>query len=218
MERYIVIGLGNFGAQVARTLQTEGQEVLCIDIDETQVNEIGQSVSRAVCADGTKKEVLEKLGASNARAAVVSTGENMAASVLAVLALREIGVKEVYVKVSTAQHIPVFRALSVTEVILPEHVEAERLAHRISSWALLQYVRLGDDVAVQDMTVPIAWCGKSLRDLDLPRKHGLQVVAIRDGRSGKVVSPPNPDTVLESEDTLIVGGKVKALDRAANQR
>jgi len=119
MKRYIVIGLGNFGSGVAETLHAGGNEVIAMDVDEAAVERVSAFVSRAAVADGRDARTLERLGAAQADAAVISTGDDITASVLTTLTLRDVGVREIYVKVISREHGRVMEKLGVSETVFP---------------------------------------------------------------------------------------------------
>jgi trk system potassium uptake protein len=215
MKRFVIVGLGNFGSSVAETLFTQGHDVTTVDTDEHAVDRISRRVSRAAVGDGRNITVLEKIGAADADAGIVSTGDDITASILATLALRDLGVKEVYVKVISKDHARVLDKLGVTETIFPERESGQRLATRIASRSLLNYVRLAPDFSIQEMAVPESWIGMSLRELELPRKYRISVVAVHDVLQDEMVPVPDPDSLLKDSDTLLVSGKDEDLASAA---
>lgn len=218
MKRFIVIGLGNFGASVAESLHARGHDVIAVDTNEAAVDRIAPFVTRAAVGDGKQLPVLERIGAKGADAGVVSTGDDITASILATLALRDLGVPEVYVKVISRDHARVMQKLGVTETIFPERESALRLGTRISSRGLLNYVSLGTGFSVQEMAVPEAWIGKTLRELELPRRYRISVIALHDVLRDEMTAVPAPDARLKESDTLLVAGTDDDLARAARVR
>jgi trk system potassium uptake protein len=173
-------------------------------------------VTRAGVADGQNLQTLERLGAREAAAAVVNTGEDITASVLTTLALRDLGLTEIYVKVISAQHARVLEKIGATETVFPERDSALRLATRLASTAILNYVRLGPSFSIQEMAVPRAWIGKNLRQLKLPQRFRISVVAVHDVLTDRILPPP-ADAPLKDSDTLLVAGDDDDLARAAKQ-
>lgn len=216
MKRIIVVGLGNFGSILAQRLHELGHEVIAVDKRAETVDALGGKVSRAVVADGTQRALLEQVGATKADAAIISTGENLSASVLALLALKDIGVQSVFVKVRSNDHARIANALGATESVFPERESALGLASRVTSTKLLQYVQLGPEFGIQEMPVPNAWQGKSLRELELPTKHRVQVIAIHDILTDTMIPVPSPDRKLVPSDGLLVAGSPEALELVAN--
>jgi len=216
MKRFVVVGLGNFGSSVAETLHSIGHDVAALDRDSERVDQMSRLVTRAAAGDGTDMRTLERLGAEDADAAVISTGDNITASAMTALLLRDLGVDEIYVKVISHDHARLIEKIGVTETIFPERESGIRLGKRISSKSLLNYVQLGADFSLQEMAVPNVWVGRSLRDLQLPRRHGISVVAVHDVLMDRIQPVPDPDALLKESDTLLVAGRDENLAKAAN--
>jgi trk/ktr system potassium uptake protein len=215
MKRYVVVGLGNFGSSVAETLHSIGHDVAALDRDPDRVDQMGHLVARAAVGDSTDARTLRRLGAEDADAAIVSTGDDITASAMTTLVLRDLDVEEVYVKVVSHDHARLIEKIGVTETIFPERESGIRLGRRISSRSLLNYVRLGPDFSLQEMAVPARWVGRSLRDLQLPRQHGVSVVAVHDILMDQIQPVPDPDAPLKESDTLLVAGTDENLRQAA---
>lgn len=215
MKRFLVIGLGNFGGILAERLHEAGHEVVAIDTRAQVVDAIGPRVTRALVGDATLRVVLEEAGADDVDAAVISTGENLAASLLALLALRDLGVKSLFVKVRSDEHARIADALGVDESIFPERESAIGLASRMTGGALFKYVNLGPELSLQEMAVPPAWYGKTLRELALPARHRAQVVAVHDILRDVTTAVPEPDRVLTASDTLLIAGHPEVLEELA---
>jgi trk system potassium uptake protein TrkA len=215
MKRFVVIGLGNFGSSVAETLHAIGHDVAALDRDPERVDQMGPLVTRAAAGDGTDARTLRRLGAEDAAGAIVSTGDDITASAMTTLLLRDLGVQEIYVKVVSHDHARLIEKIGVTETIFPERESGIRLGKRISSRSLLNYVQLGPDFSLQEMAVPAGWVGRSLRDLQLPRRHGISVVAVHDILMDEIQPVPDPDAPLKESDTLLVAGTDENLRRAA---
>jgi trk system potassium uptake protein TrkA len=218
MKRFIVVGLGNFGSSVAETLHSIGHDVAALDRDPERVDQMGRLVARAAAGDGTDVRTLRRLGAEDADAAIISTGDDITASAMTALILRDLGVEEIYVKVISPDHARLIEKIGVTETIFPERESGIRLGKRISSRSLLNYIQLGHDFSLQEMAVPAAWCGRSLRDLQLPRRYGIGVVAVHDVLMDRILPVPDPDAPLKESDTLLVAGKDGNLRKAAAVR
>jgi len=213
MQRFVVVGLGHFGSWVAQALHQQGHEVIGIDPNPVVVDRMVDLVSKGVVGDATDRDLLAELGVENADAAIVSTGENLAASVLATQALKDLHVKEIFVKVASPEAARVSQALGVTDTIFPEREAALRLAHRISSKAVFDYLPLAKGYSLQEIAIPDAWIGRTLRDLALPREHGINVVALYDVLTDEVQPVPNPDTPLKESDLAIVVGQDETIAR-----
>ena len=215
MKKYIIVGLGNFGATLAEELFRKGNDVVAIDKDEVIINRIAPNVSQAIVADGSDRGLLERFGASECDAAVVSTGEDVTASVLTLMALMDLGVRRVYVKVNSVEHSRVMARLGATETIFPEKESAQNLITRLEDEGIVSYVHLGGGFSLQEMVVPPSWQGSNLRTLKLPIRYKISVIGIHDVLSDELVVPPDPDRPLNVSDALIVAGSPEALGRAA---
>jgi trk system potassium uptake protein TrkA len=215
MQRFVVVGLGNFGTSVAEALHAARHDVLAVDTNPMAVDRIAPFVGRAVVTDGRSVKALERVGAKGADTGIVSTGDDITASILASMALRDLGVRELFVKVISVEHARVMEKLGVTETIFPERESGQRLATRVSSRAILNYVRLGTGFSIQEMAVPEKWIGRSLKELELPRRFRISVIAVHDVLTDEMIPVPDPQSPLKDSDTLLVAGKDEDLARAA---
>lgn len=218
MRRFLIVGLGNFGSSVAESLFAQRHEVIAIDTNEEAVDRISQHVSRAAVGDAKNLQTLEKIGAKGADAAVISTGDDITASILATMAVHDLGIRDVYVKVISRDHARVMERMKVTETIFPERESALSLGKRISGAGLLNYVKLGTGFSIQEMSVPDSWVGKTLRELELRQRLGITVVAIHDILTDKMAASSNPDVRLKDSDTLLVAGSDEDLAQAAEEK
>ena len=206
MKRFVVIGLGSFGSWIARALFDQGFDVIAIDRNAALVDEHADGVTRCVVGDATDPDVLREVGAEEADAGVVSTGTDLAATILAIMALKEVGVQDIYVKVFDRRAAEAVERFDVREMIFPEQEAAYRLARRLASTTVLDYVPLGGDYSIQEMAIPDDWIGRSLRDLALPTTRGVQVVALYDVLTGRWRVVPDPTALLKESDVAIVAG------------
>ncbi len=216
MKRIIVIGLGSFGMSVAKTLHDLGQEVIALDVAGRIVDQAAAHVTRAAVGDGKDPDTLEQIGAANANLAVVSTGDDIAESVLATMALKDLGVKEIYAKVISENHARVMEKMGVTETIFPEKDTGERLGKRVASRWVLNYVEVTPGFNIQEMAVPHGWIKKPLRELELPKKYRISVVAVHDVLTDTISTIPDPDRILHDSDTLLVAGREEDLAKLAD--
>lgn len=218
MRRFVIVGLGNFGSAVAESLHEAGHDVTTVDTDEHTVDRLADRVTRAAVGDGRDIDVLRRIGAENADAGIVSTGDDITASILATLALRDLGVNELYVKVISHEHARVLEKLGVTETVFPERESGLRLATRMANRMILNYVPIGPGFGVQEMAVPQTWIGRSLRDLALPRHYRVTIIAIHDVLQDAIQPVPDPDAPLKESDTILVLGTEKDLARLAQAK
>jgi trk system potassium uptake protein TrkA len=215
MKRFVIIGLGNFGYSAAESLSSSGHDVIVIDVDGDVVDRIAPHVARAAVGDGTDIQTLQRIGAADADIGVIATGDDITASILATMALHDLHVKDVYVKVISRDHARVMQRIGVTETIFPERDSATALATRLSGTALLNYVRLGDGFSIQEMAVPDKWNGRTIRELQLRQTFDITVIALHDVLNDRILPSPDPDSILKDSDTLLVAGSDDALAKAA---
>jgi len=217
MKRFAVIGLGAFGSWVARALTRSGFDVISIDRDEQRVDRFAHEVARVVVGDATDPVVLRKNGVADVDAAVVSTGDDLAASILTVLTLKDLQVARVVVKVPSPEAARALERFDV-EVVFPEKEAAERLAYTLASSSVLEYIPLGKKDSIQEIGVPYAWIGKSLRELALPATEGIQVVALYDVLTGAWDAVPAPDRVITDSDAAIVAGSTERIEQVLRKQ
>jgi trk system potassium uptake protein TrkA len=213
MIKFAVIGLGSFGSNVAKTLYEHGHEVLAIDKDKATVEAAKSFSSHAVLMDSAEMENLVGVGIREMDVVVVSLGPEMEASILTVLHLHEIGLKRIVAKALTEDHAKILEAVGATEVIYPEKDMAIRTALRLTSPNIMECLPLMSGVSIQEIAPPDKFIGKSLRELDLRNKYGIQVIAIRELVPERTVYVPKADFVLKDSDVLIVMGDEKKLEK-----
>ena len=218
MKRFVIIGLGNFGSAVAQALHEAGHDVATVDTNEETVDRMVGKVARAAVGDGRSIDVLRKVGAEEADAGIVSTGDDITASLLATLALKDLGVQEIYVKVISHDHARVLEKMGVTETIFPERESGFRLATRIASRGILNYIAVGPGFGIQEMAVPESWIGEPLRRLGLPKRFKVTIIAVHDMLRDEMVPVPDPDGPLKDSDTLLILGRDEDLARLAKQK
>ena len=211
--KFAVIGLGSFGSNVAKTLYDKGHEVLAVDKDKAKIEEMKIFVSNAVHMEAAVKENLEALEIQDMDVVVVSLGPEMEASILTVLYLKELGAERIVAKALTEDHGKILDAVGATEVIYPEKDMAIKTALRLTNPNVLEYLPLLSGIDIQEIAPPEKFIGKSLRDLDLRNKFGVQVIAIKEIIPEKITYIPTADFVIKDSDILIMMGDQKQLDK-----
>ena len=210
MKSYIVVGLGRFGSEVAQQLYAHGCEVLAVDCNEELVNQISNNVTHAVVADARDKGVLRALGAAEFDCAIVAIGGSLGDSVLATMNLKELGIPKIVCKAHDETHRQVLLKLGADQVVIPEKENAERLARSLSSPNVLEYIELSEEYGIVEIPAPKSWQGKSLKELNVRAKLGVNIIAIEKG--GDINVSPSADYKIASEDIMVVLGDVAALD------
>jgi K+ transport systems, NAD-binding component len=210
-----VIGLGRFGYYVARTLAQGGAEVIACDVDEERVKEISEYVSLAYVLDATDAKALKESGIANVDTAVVSVGENIEASILIVVQLKELGVKEIVAKAITPLHGKVLEKLGVDRVVYPEKEMAIRVAHSLLAGEFIEEIPIGEKHSLFELKAFDFMLGKTLKELDVRRRFGVSVLAIKRGEN-LIVNPMGDEKILPG-DILVVLGTTEQLSIMASQ-
>jgi len=211
MGRYAVIGLGKFGATVVRTLHERGHEVVAIDRDRGRVQEVRDTSTQAIEANCTDQDTLRALGLQDADAVVVSLGEQMDASILVTLYLKELGLKEIVVKAVSEDHGKILHLIGATEIVHPERDTARRVARGLGLRSIVEYLPLAADSSLVEVQVPAEFLGKTLAELEIRKRYQVLVVAIKRGE-GLVIATGGDERLLAG-DILVLIGKDSDLDK-----
>lgn len=209
MKSFVIVGLGRFGSEVARQLYLQGCEVLAVDNSAELVQQISDDVTQAVVADARDKEMLRALGVKDFDCAIVAIGDSLSDSVLTTMNLRELGVPYVVCKAHDDTHRQVLNKLGADRVVIPEKEYGNRLAKSLSSHNVLDYIELSEDYGIIDVPAPIPWYNKSLIDLNIRAKLGVNILAVK--REGKITVSPGADFRILEKDILVVLGDAHAL-------
>ena len=210
MKSYIVIGLGRFGTTLARQLCALGAEVLAMDVYNDLVQQVANDVTHAVVGDAQDKEVLRALGASNFDCAIVAIGSDLAASVLTVMNLKELEVPQIVCKAHDETHRKVLEKLGVDRVVIPEQENALRLARSLHSHNVLDYIELSEEYGILEVPAPKSWVGKTLKELNIRAKLGVNIIAVENGKKTNV--SPAADYRIQAGDIMVVLGENYALE------
>ncbi|MDD5454254.1 MAG: TrkA family potassium uptake protein [Candidatus Ratteibacteria bacterium] len=213
MGQFVVIGLGNFGYYVAVTLFEAGNQVLAIDANSKKIEQIKDKVTQAVVINVKEKEVLSEFVSSDIDAAIVSLGDNIEASILSTLYLKELGVKKIIVKAVNDEHGQILKMIGAMEVIYPEKEEAFRLAKRLISPNLIEHIPLAPEYSIMEIAVPDKFVGKSLKELKLRSKYNVEVIAIKDVLQDTLVLIPEADVKIKPDSVLMVIGKEEDINK-----
>ena len=213
MKRVVVIGLGIFGSQLARQLYDKGIEVVAIDKNKDVVQRIKDHSTKAVLADATDKEVLESIGIDSGDTVVISFGEDLSASTLLTLYLKEMKVKEVIVKVPNEDYKRILLKVGASEAIIPEREIANKVARSIISPNVLEYLPISEDFTIVELAPPSSFIGKSLAELDLRKRYQLQVIAIRDVLLEKLQMVPRASSIIKDSDVLVIIGREEDIQK-----
>jgi len=210
-KEFVVIGLGRFGGSICQELMKLGAEVLAIDKDEDLVNEYSNIVTHAVVGDAVDENVLKSLGIWNFDHVIVSIGNDIQASILTTLILKELGVKKVTSKALNDYHAKVLEKIGADQVVHPERDMGRRLAHNLVSNNVLDYLELSDKHRLVEITASRKMEGYSIIDLDIRAKYGVNIVAIK--RDNELIVSPQASEVIQKGDVLIVIGSNDDINR-----
>ncbi len=210
MGRYAVIGLGKFGATVVRSLHERGHEVIAIDRDRNRVQEVRDTSTQAIEANCTDQDTLRALGLQDADAVVVSLGEQMDASILVTLYLKELGLREIVVKAVSEDHGKILHLIGATEIVHPERDTARRVARGLGLRSIVEYLPLAADSSLVEVQVPAEFLGRTLAELEIRKRYQVLVVAIKRG-DGLVIATGGDERLLRG-DILVLVGKDSDLD------
>jgi trk system potassium uptake protein TrkA len=213
-QSYAVIGLGRFGTSIISKLYEAGQEVMGIDINNELVDDIKSSVTHAVALDSTDEESLKSVGIRNFDYVIVAIGNDMQASILTVMLLKEIGVKQVIAKALNKRHGQLLEKVGADWVIHPERDMGERVAHQLLSPNVLNYIELSKEYSIEEIMIPSSMKKKSLRELDLRAKYNVNAIAILSNEN--LIISPSPDQVLKDGDKLVLIGHRDDINEFAN--
>lgn len=203
-KQFLVIGLGRFGSSITKTLIQNGHEVLAVDKNEQLVQEIASIATHALQADCTDESVLRELGVSNFTHGIVAIGDDLQASILTTLLLKELKVPKVTAKARNEMHGKVLGKIGADHVVYPERDMGIRLGNQISSDTLIDYIELSPDYNLAEILASPAMNGKSLKQLDIRAKYGCTIMAIKKGQHINV-SPKADDAIHTGDILLIIG-------------
>ena len=210
-KEFAVIGLGRFGGSIVRELRELETDVLAIDVDEERVNEFADIATETVICNTTDETVLKNLGLRNFDNVIVAIGDNIQSSILTTLLLKDLGVKKVTVKAQSDYHARVLDKIGADVVVHPERDMGRRIAHRLVSSSVLDYLELSDEHSIVEIYATEKLSGQSLLDLDIRAEYGVSVIAIK--RGADIIVSPDPTVNIKETDVLIVIGKDNDLNR-----
>jgi trk system potassium uptake protein TrkA len=213
MRRFVVIGLGNFGFHVARSLFEDGNEVIAVDRDKARVQTIDAHSTEAIVMNAVDKDAMKALGMEHVDGVVVSTGANISTSVLICLHLQEIGVRRIIAKANDDDHAKVLKKVGATEIIHPERDMAQRVARNLSRPNIIDFIPLAEDFDLAQIDPPRAFIGKSLRELNLRAKYNVHIIAIKELVPDNFLLVPPASFIIKDSDILILLKKSKDIKR-----
>lgn len=212
-KSFLVIGAGRFGKSVARTLYSEGHDVMVIDKDEELIQQISSEVTDAITADITSESCVKALGVRDFDAVVLAIGFDVQASIMAAILLIEKEAKYIVAKAQTDLHGKVLDKIGVNRVIYPERDMGYKIARSLIAPTIIDMIELSDDYSVVEVKAPASMVGKSLLELNLRARHGISVIALRRRNGGATNISPLAEDVVETDDIIVAIGENKGLQK-----
>ena len=213
MRRVVVSGLGIFGFNIAKDLYENGFEVIAIDKNRETIQKIRDFSTKAILANGADKEVIDSIGIQTDDVVIISFGEDLAASTLITLHLRELKVKNIIVKAPNEDHKRVLEKVGATEVIIPEREMADKVARSLISPNVLDYIPLSADYTICEIAPPTSFQGKTIGELHLRSRHHIEVIAVREMLPERLTMVPRADFVIKDSDVLVAIGKEQDIQK-----
>jgi trk system potassium uptake protein TrkA len=210
-KHFIVIGLGSFGAALARRLCANGCRVTGLDMSRENVDALKELLYEAIIGDATERDTVEHLPVKQANAVFVSMGEDITRSLLATLHAKELGARNIVVKGVTQEHGKLLKSLGVGRVIFPEIEIAEELADRMTWTNVVDFLPIDPDYSFLEIAVPDSFAGRTLQDLNIRQKYGVWIVGVKDSMTGKLTMFPAGDFTMQADQLLLVVGRHRDL-------
>lgn len=211
MKTILLIGLGRFGRHIAMKLNELNHQVMAVDRNEERVNAVLPFVTNAQIGDSTNEEFLSSLGIRNFDSCIVAIGDNFQNSLETASLLKELGATKVIARASTGVQEKFLLRNGADEVVYPEKQLASWTAIRCTSEHILDYIDLDGDYSIFELSIPDNWSGKTILQLDIRKKYGINILGIRE--NGKLNMNITPDTVLSGGKSILVLGHQKAVQK-----
>lgn len=207
MKKFAVIGTGSFGYHVAKALYENRNEVIAIDRDKERVQAIEPYCTSAIVQDVTDVEALKSLGLDEMEAVILSTGGDIKPSILICFHLGRMGISRIIAKAEDDVHGEILKQLGASEIIRPGMDMAHRLALRLTSPNIVEFLPLGEEFNIFQVDTPPSFVGKSLRDLALRKRYEVNIIAVREQSPERFVMVPGADFVVKEGDVLVILGR-----------
>lgn len=211
MKSILLIGLGRFGKHIAMTLNKMHHQILAVDKNEERVNAILPYATDAQIGDTTNKKFLESLGVNNFDVCIVTIGDSFQSSLETTSLLNELGAKKVVSRAAEDIHAKFLLRNGADEVVYPEKQLAKWTAIRYTADHILDYIQIDDDHVIYEISVPEKWMDKTVGEIDVRKKFGINILAVK--HCGKVVLDITPQTIFTQDDTILVFGSSKDMQK-----
>ena len=201
---FVVVGLGNFGASIAKTIAAAGGDVIAIDRNMILVQDVAELVPNAVCGDARDIEQLKEAGVQDADVAIVSMASHLEDSVETILNLKELGVGHIIAKANSDRIRYVLERIGADQVNQPENEMGQRVAISIMNPKISDIFQMADDYAIMEIKAPELWINHEIKQLNLRELYGVNVIGIRKNKERKVNINFKGDTVIQADDFLVI--------------
>lgn len=212
MKTFLIIGLGRFGAAAAEKLYELGHEVLVIDEREEMVRRAADRATHAAIGDAQQMQVLRAAGAGECDCAIVAIGEDLAASVVITMNLKDLGIPHIICKAQNETYKRALERVGADRVVIPEREMALRMVHSLGSASFLDYIEFSSEYGIAEITAPAQWQEQSLRELNVRGKYHVNVLTLK-RQDGMVLMSPGAEDRIQAGDTVMVMGKNQDLSR-----
>lgn len=211
MKNVLLIGIGNFGSLIAKQLSELGHQTMAVDKNEDSINEIMPFVTNALIGDSTNEAFLRTLGVGNYDVCIVAIGGDFQSSLETTSLLKELGAKTVVARADREVQAKFLLRNGADEVVNPANQMAKWTAIRYTANHILDYIMLDDKYAIFEVSVPKSWTGKTVKELDVRKKYGVTITAIKE--NGHLQPAVSPDEILTEKKTMLVLGEYKAIQK-----
>jgi trk system potassium uptake protein TrkA len=201
---FAVIGMGNFGSSIARTMANAGGDVIAIDRNMLLIQELAETVPNAVCADSRDIELLREAGVQDADTVIVAMGSHLEDAVETILNLKELGVRHIISKANSTRYGYVMERIGADQVIEPENELGQRIAISLMNPKISDIYQMNDDFAIMEIKAPELWIGRTMAQLNLRELYGVNVIGIRKNKEKRVDINVSGKTEIAKEDYLVI--------------
>lgn len=217
MKSFCIIGLGNFGKTLAITLTQSGHQVLVIDENETEIDAMEDQMVSAICGDATNESVLRSAGVNNFDCCIVCLKDNMQDSILVTLLLKEMGANKIVARATSERHKKVLTKLGADMVVFPEKDMGQKLALTLAKNDVLEFFNLSDKFSIAEIIVPKRWVGMSIRELEIRKKYGVNIIATCDINNDNFEIFNNPERLFRADEKIVIVGNNENIEKITSK-
>lgn len=203
-KTYLILGLGIFGSTIAKELVKYNQDVIAIDSNMQLVEDVEEYVSHAVCCDFSDIDQLIAVGIENVDVAIVATGSHLEASIFAIMNLKQLGVPYILAKAKDETYGEILKKIGADKVIMPEQETGMKISRSLLAWNIVELFDIDKDYSIMEIKVPNSWINKTLIDLNLRKKFGINVIGIKSNGNSHISINPSPTYKIHGEDQFLV--------------